>query len=156
MDRFPIVCCFALNRANKHKGKTRGRCEKQNKANLKQNGDSHRKRNYQTTEIMGDAEYVQRESGAVTFHAGNYLFTRAEARHCYRLHRNGTPLWQLVEQRHPNATVEQMIVAMQVAIMGLSFTIEQLRSMSPQIFNPEIVAVEAWNVGQPTPRSIEE
>ena len=105
---------------------------------------------------MADQEYAQVEDGALTFHAGNYIFTRAEARQCYRLHREGSTVWQLVEQRHPNATLEQVIVAMQVAILGLSFRIDELQIMCPHVFDPESVSLWAWNVGQPTPSPIEE
>ena len=98
---------------------------------------------------MADQDYAQVEDGAVTFNAGDYVFTRAEARQCYRLLNEGNTVWQIKEQRHPNATLQQIIVAIQVAIMGQSFTIQELRTVSPHVFNVEIVYLGMWNVGAP-------
>ena len=98
---------------------------------------------------MGDQGYENIEDGAVSFNAGSYLFTRAEARACYRLMRQGTSLWQLKAERHPNATLQEIVVGIQVAIAGQSFTIAELHSMCPHIFDVALVSLEVWNVGVP-------
>ena len=98
---------------------------------------------------MGDQSYAHVEDGAVTFNAGSYIFTRAEARVCYRLLNEGRTIWQIKEERHPNATLQQIIVAIQVAIAGQSFTIEELRTMCPHIFDVALVYLGMWNVGVP-------
>ena len=58
------------------------------------------------------------ESPSATFRAGNYIFRRSQALQLYQLHRNGSTIWQLKENYHPNATLKQIIVAIQVGIMG--------------------------------------
>ena len=96
------------------------------------------------------------EDGSVTFSAGNYVFTHAEALECSRLNRGGTTVWQLKEQRHTEATLEQIVVAIQVGIMALSFTIEQIRALSPHVFDPDNVYLGMWRIGAPSPVPIEE
>ena len=98
---------------------------------------------------MADQDYANVEDGAVTFNAGNYIFTRAEARQCYRLLNEGRTIWEIKEERHPNATLQQIIVAIQVAIVGQSFTIKQLRTMCPYLFDVALVYLGMWNVGAP-------
>ena len=82
-----------------------------------------------------------------TFMAGDYQFTRLQANHCARLHRNGTRVWQIKEMYHRHATLEQIVIAIQVGIVGDSFWFEKL---NPIIFDPNLVALGMWKIGQPT------
>ena len=91
------------------------------------------------------------EDPSLTFRAGNYVFTRAEARACSYLHQRRTTVWQLKEQRHPTAMLEQIVVAIQVGIMAQSF---KLSEMNPIIFDPTRVCLGMWRIGEPS--SIEE
>ena len=86
------------------------------------------------------------ESPSATFRAGNYVFSRSQALQLYQLHRNGSTIWQLKENYHPNATLEQIIVAIQVGIMG-DIRLEQL---TRHIFYPNIVCLEIWRIGHPS------
>ena len=99
---------------------------------------------------MDGHEEEQLEDGSVTFSAGNYVFTRAEALECSRLNRRGTTVWQLKEQRHPQATLEQIVVAIQVGIMALSFTLAEIADINPSIFDPNIVCLGMWAIGEPS------
>ena len=98
---------------------------------------------------MADQDYANVEDGAVTFNAGSYMFTRAEARVCYRLMNQGRTIWQIKAERHPNATLQEIIVGIQVAIVGQSFTIAELHTMCPHIFDVALVCLGVWNVGVP-------
>ena len=88
----------------------------------------------------------QGKSSCATFRAGNYEFTRLQARQCAILHQNGSTLWQIKEQHHRNATLEQKVVAIQVRIMW-NFSIEQLPA---HIFDPNLVCTEVWRVVEPS------
>ena len=55
-------------------------------------------------------------------------------------------LWQIKEQHHRDAALEQIVVVIQVGIMW-NFSIEQL---PPHIFDPNLVCLQVWNAGQPT------
>ena len=82
------------------------------------------------------------------FWAGNYVFTRAQAQHCATLHMAGVSVWQIKQSLHPNATVEQVIVAIQVGIM-ISNDGLNLAHLNPKIFKPNLVLLGMWNVGTP-------
>ena len=87
------------------------------------------------------------ESPSRTFRAGNYVFTRSQARQCASLHQGGATVWELKEQHHPQATLEEIVVAIQVGIMAQSF---KLSEMNPIIFDPNLVCLQAWAIGQPS------
>ena len=86
------------------------------------------------------------ESPSTTFLAGNYEFTRLQARQCALLHQSGYTIWQIKEHHHTHATLKEIVVAIQVSIMW-EFSIEEL---TPHIFDPNIVCLEVWRVGEPT------
>merc|ERR1712082_50814 len=83
------------------------------------------------------------ESPSATFRAGNYVFSCSQALQLYQLHRNGSTIWQLKENYHPNATLKQIIVAIHVGIMG-DIPLEQL---TRHIFDPNLVCLEIWRIG---------
>ena len=87
------------------------------------------------------------ESPSRTFRAGNYVFTRSQARQCASLHQGGATVWELKEQHHPQATLEEIVVAIQVGIMCISFRVADLE---PIIFDPNLVCLGMWRVGEPT------
>ena len=86
------------------------------------------------------------ESPSTTFMAGNYEFTRLQARQCALLHQGGATLWQIKEQHHTQATLQEIVVAIQVGIMW-TFS---LADLTPHIFDPNLVCLEVWRVGEPT------
>ena len=75
------------------------------------------------------------------------MFTVGDARRCMALEKARVAIWQIKEKYHPNATLEEIVCAIQVAIMSLSFSIDELR---PLFFDPANVCLEVWNVGEPT------
>ena len=82
-----------------------------------------------------------------TFTVGNSVFTCAEARRCVALNKARVSLWKIKENYHPNATLEEIVCAIQVGIMNVSFSVDELR---PLFFDPSIVCLEVWYVGEPT------
>ena len=82
------------------------------------------------------------------FRAGNYVFTHAQAHHCAALHKAGVSIWRIRQTFHPNATLEQVIVAIQVGLLThRNFcTIDEL---DPEVFDPSAVCLGMWNVGGP-------
>ena len=75
-----------------------------------------------------------------------YEFTRLQARQCAILHQNGSTLWQIKEQHHRGATLEQIVVAIRVGIIW-NFSIEQLPA---PIFGPNLLCTEVWRIGEPS------
>ena len=63
------------------------------------------------------------------------------------MNKAGASLWKIKEDHHPQATLEEIVVAIQVGIMITSFRLDELR---PIFFDPNIVCLEVWNVGEPT------
>ena len=84
---------------------------------------------------------------SATFLAGTYEFTRGQAVEMSRLHYRGVSVRQLQAQFHPDATLEQLIVALQVGIVCQGSM--NLDELNPAIFDPTIVALCAWNLGDP-------
>ena len=82
-----------------------------------------------------------------TFTVGNTVFTVGAARTCMALEKARVAIWQIKEQYHPNATLEEIVCAIQVAIMSLS---QHIDGLSPLFFDPALVCLEVWNVGEPT------
>ena len=81
--------------------------------------------------------------------AGNYEFTHLQARQCALLHQGSATLWQIKEQHHPQATLKEIVVAIQVGGMwAYSFA-----DMIPDIFDPSLVCLEVWGVGEPTKKN---
>ena len=86
------------------------------------------------------------ESPSRTFKAGKHVFTRFQARQCAILHGGGATLWQIKEQHHPEASLKEIVVAIQVGLMwSYSFA-----NMVPDIFDPKLVYLEVWSIGEPT------
>ena len=83
-----------------------------------------------------------------TFMAGDYQFTRFEAKQCARLYRSGIRVRQIKQMYHQQASLKQIVVAIQVGIMIKydSFWLEQL---NPAIFDPRLVALGMWKLGEP-------
>ena len=88
----------------------------------------------------------QGKSFCATLKAGNYIFTHAEARQCALLHQHKSTIWQIKEQHHPNAILKEIIVAIQVGIMWET----HLERLNPHIYDPNLVCLQVWDVGQPT------
>ena len=80
--------------------------------------------------------------------AGNYQFTRFEAKQCARLYQSGIRVRQIKQMYHCLARLKQIVVAIQVGIMirDDSFWLEQL---NPAIFDPRLVALGMWKLGEP-------
>ena len=77
--------------------------------------------------------------------AGKHEFSRLQARQCALLHQGGATLWQIKEQHHPEATLKEIVVVIQVGLMwAFSFA-----DMAPDIFDPKLVCLEVWAVGEP-------
>ena len=68
-----------------------------------------------------------------TFTVGNTVFTVGDARRCMALEKARVTICQIKERYHPSATLEEIVCAIQVAIMSLSFHIDEL---SPLFFDP--------------------
>ena len=85
-----------------------------------------------------------------TFWAGNHVFSRNEARNCYLLYDRGVCVRELKEMYFPNATLEEIIVAIEVGdLIYLSFyNLKDLQMLDPRIFDPSNVHLSNWNVGE--------
>ena len=82
------------------------------------------------------------------FRAGNYVFTRAHADNCAALHKAGVSVWQLRQAFHPNASLEQVIVAIQVGLL-IYMDFCNIDELDPKVFDPSIVCLGMWNVAGP-------
>ena len=87
---------------------------------------------------------------SMTFRAGTYRFTRDDAVLLAHLHQHGASVRELQGQYHPNASLREMVVAIQVGIMSKGTL--NLAELHPAIFEPRYVALEAWNIGVRTHR----
>ena len=60
-------------------------------------------------------------------------------------------MWQLKEEFFPNATLKEIIVAIQVEIMidYDFFNLDELLAIDPRVFDTSIVCLEMWAVGAP-------
>ena len=86
------------------------------------------------------------ESPSRTFKAGKHVFTRFQARQCAIMHGGGATLWEIKEQHHPQASLKEICVAIQVGQMwAYSFA-----DMVPDIFDPKLICLAVWPVGEPT------
>ena len=96
------------------------------------------------------AERVVPDSPSKPFLAGTYVFTRLQAINCARLHRAGVTLWHLKQQFHPNATLKEIVVAIQVGLMidWDFFNIDELYAIDKNLFDPDLVCLEIWQVGE--------
>ena len=100
---------------------------------------------------ISSEDQVQLESPATPFVAGTYVFKRNDAMNCARLHKAGVTVWELKQEFFPDATVREIIVAIQVGIMiqGDCFTLEQLLAVAPKVFDTTLVLLSMWAVGGP-------
>ena len=85
-----------------------------------------------------------------TFLVGNHVFSRNEAITCYLLYDRGVCVRELKEMYFPNATLEEIIVAIKVGdLIYLSFyNLSDLEMLMPKIFDPSRVHLSNWNVGE--------
>merc|ERR1712121_120122 len=85
-----------------------------------------------------------------TFRAGNHVFSRNEATNCYLLYDRGVCVRELQESYFPTATLEEIIVAINVGdLIYLSFyNLSELERLIPRIFDPSNVHLSNWNVGE--------
>ena len=97
------------------------------------------------------AERVVPDSPSKAFLAGTYVFTRLQAINLSRLHKAGTTLWHLKQHFHPSATLQQIVVAIQVGLMidWDFFNIDELYAIDPKLFDPNLVCLEIWQIGEP-------
>ena len=84
------------------------------------------------------------------FRAGNHVFSRSEAQNCYLLYDHGVCVRELQELYFPTATLEEIIVAINVGdLIYLSFyNLSELEMLIPRIFDPSNVHLSNWNVGE--------
>ena len=82
------------------------------------------------------------------FRAGTYVFTRSQAINCASLHKAGVSVWQLKQEFHPNAMLEEVVVAIQVGLM-IHLDFFNLEELDPKVFDPSLVCLGLWNVGVP-------
>ena len=84
------------------------------------------------------------------FRAGNHVFSRSEAQICYLLYDHGVCVRELQEMYFPTATLEEIIVAINVGdLIYLSFyNLSELERLIPRIFDPSNVHLSNWNVGE--------
>ena len=87
---------------------------------------------------------------SMTFRAGTYVFTRGDAVHLAHLYRHGATVRELQGRYHPNASLREMIVAIQVGIR--SWRTPNLAEINPAVFEPRHVALEMWKIGVRTHR----
>ena len=108
---------------------------------------SPHKRNHITT-TMAAAEQT-RDLPSATFMAGSYQFTRAQATQLARLYSDGVPMRRLLEEFYPDATLEQVIVAVQVGIVlqGPSSSLD-FRHLHPDMLDPQCVLLGWWRLGE--------
>ena len=85
-----------------------------------------------------------------TFLVGNHVFTRSEAISCHLLYYRGVCVRELKEEYFPNATLEELIVAIEVGdLIYLNFyNLIDLQMLDPRIFDPSRVHLSHWNVGE--------
>ena len=89
------------------------------------------------------------DPSSATFMAGSYQFTRAQATQLARLHHDGVPVRRLQEEFYPDATIKQVIVAIQVGIVlqgpdsSLNF-----RDLHPDMFKPRYALLGWWRLGE--------
>ena len=96
---------------------------------------------------MAANEFAPPDPPSKTFTVGNSVFTCAEARRCVALLKARVSLWKIKENYHPNATLEEIVCAIQIGIMIADFSVDDL---SPLFFDPSTVCLEMWNIGYPT------
>ena len=82
-----------------------------------------------------------------TFRLGNSVFSCGEARHCYLLLKQGVTVWQMKEIYHPNASLQEIVAAIQIGIMLPDIRLDDL---GPAFFDVDAVCLEMWNIGYPT------
>ena len=85
-----------------------------------------------------------------TFLVGNHVFSRNEAITCYLLYDRGVCVRELKEMYFPNATLEEIIVAIEVGdLIYLNFyNLIDVQMLDPRIFDPSHVQLSHWNVGE--------
>ena len=85
-----------------------------------------------------------------TFRAGNHVFSRNEATNCYLLYDHGVCVRELQELYFPTATLEEIIVAINVGdLIYLSFyNLSELDMLIPRLFDPSNVDLSNWNIGE--------
>ena len=90
-----------------------------------------------------------RDLPSATFMAGSYQFTRGQATQLARLHHDGVPVRRLQEEFYPDATIKQVIVAIQVGIVlqGLDSSLN-FRDLHPDMFNPRYALLGWWRLGE--------
>ena len=78
------------------------------------------------------------------FRLGNSVFTCGEARQCYLLLRQKVTVRQIQELYHPNASLKEIVAAIQI---GIQFPDRRLDDLCPAFFDVEAVVLEMWNIG---------
>ena len=78
------------------------------------------------------------------FTLGNYVFTCGEAREAYLLHKQRVTVRQIQELYHPNASLREIVAAIQIGIQGPDIRLDELCAA---FFNVDIVCLDMWNVG---------
>ena len=79
-----------------------------------------------------------------SFRLGNSVFTCAEARRCYLLLREKVTVRQMQELYHPNASLKEIVAAIQI---GIQLPDLRLDDLCPAFFDVEAVCLEMWNIG---------
>ena len=108
--------------------------------NLKKEEAERNDRHYQA--IMADNAPADPPHRRFTL--GNYVFTCGEARQAYLLHRQRVTVRQIQELYHPNATLKEIVAAIQI---GIQFPDRRLDDLCAAFFDVEAVVLEMWNTG---------
>ena len=82
-----------------------------------------------------------------TFRLGNSVFSCGEARRCYLLLKEKVTVWQIKEMYYPNASLKEIVAAIQIGIMLPDIRLDDL---GPPFFDVDGVCLEMWNIGYPT------
>ena len=78
------------------------------------------------------------------FTLGTYVFTVGQAREAYLLHKQRVTVRQIQQLYHPNASLREIVAAIQIGIQGPDIRLDELCAA---FFNVDIVVLEMWNVG---------
>ena len=100
---------------------------------------------------MASGVHVPPDSPSKPFLTGSYVFTRAQAICLARLNNAGVTVWQLKEDHFPNATIKELIIAIQVGILidYDFYNLDDLLDLDPRVFDTSTVCLDKWLVGEP-------
>ena len=103
------------------------------------------------TTNMASRVVVIPDSPTHGFRAGNCSFTTLNADNCAKLYKVCVTVWHLKEGFFPDATLQHILVAMQVGLMLRKdvCTLDALEPSIPHMFDPSRVDLDLCPVGEP-------